>query len=107
MGQPMRYGWGSSYNVEALAANKTMVVTDACFQKLDANGAHRTITLPAEAPSQGLCYRYMNNTAGAWNLVIEDDAAGGIVTLNQNEAAWLICNGTTWIHMGVETIALA
>jgi hypothetical protein len=41
-------------NVETLAGAKTLVVTDAKFQKLDPDGSNRDVTLPAEADSLGL-----------------------------------------------------
>jgi len=93
-------------NVETLAANKTLTTADANFQKLDPGGSARDVTLPAEASSTGSVFYIMNAADAAENLVVKDDGASTIVTINQNEAAIVICDGTSWVHMGVLTIAL-
>ena len=97
----------TGYNSETLAAAKTLTTSDAKYQKLDPGGANRDITLPAEADSKGLDFVIQNAADGAENLVIKDDAASTVVTLNQNEAAIVVCNGTAWIHMGVYTSAIS
>ena len=93
-------------NVETLADNKTLTVEDAQLQKLDPDGSARDISLPAEASSTGVAFRIVNAADGAENLVVKDDGASTIATLNQNEAAWFGCDGTSWVHLGIETIAL-
>jgi hypothetical protein len=89
-----------------LAGTLTLTVNSAKFQRLDPDGVNRNVDLPAEALSEGLSFRILNTAGGAENLVVRDDAAATIVTLNQNKACWVACDGTTWYHMGVETIAL-
>lgn len=102
-----RISFGSlGYRQVVLSADDTLVATSEAVQLLDANGANRNITLPALAVSRGLFYWIKNEAAGAFNLVVKDAAAATIVTLNQNEAALVVCNGTAWKHGGVLTIAL-
>ena len=93
-------------NVETIASGKTLVVSDAAFQKLDPGGGTVTVTLPAEASSKGLSYMITNAASGAEDITVQNDAPATIATLNQNESAWFACDGTTWSHMGVTTIAL-
>jgi hypothetical protein len=95
------------HNVETLAANKTLTGADATFQHLDPGGAGRDVTLPAEATSGGRSFRILNTADAAEDLTVKDDGASTIVTISQNEAAWLICDGTSWVHSGIETIALS
>lgn len=97
---------GAGANVETLAGAKTLTVADAIFQRLDPDGSNRDVNLPAEASSTGKTYRIVNDANGAEDLVVKDDGASTIVTISQNEAAWVVCDGTAWFHMGIETIAL-
>jgi hypothetical protein len=93
-------------NVEAIAAGKTLTAADATFQKLDPAGGAVNVDLPAEPSSNGIWFYIMNAADAAENITVRNDAAATIVTLNQNEAAIVICDGTSWVHMGVLTIAL-
>jgi hypothetical protein len=96
---------GDGVRVLTLTGHITLVgPSSAKFQKLNPGGSNRNVTLPAEEISEGLSYRITNS--GAENLVIKDDAAVEIVTLNMNEATWVVCSATAWVHMGIETIAL-
>jgi hypothetical protein len=91
----------SAYNVETLAGAKTLVTTDAKYQKLDPDGSNRTVTLPAEADSVGLVFVVSNSGAPTEELNVENDAAGSIVDIDGLEQTTLVCDGTTWIHMGL------
>lgn len=93
-------------NVEILAAAETLLATCAELQKLDANGAHRDVTLPPEPSCKGKRILIHNTASAAFNLVVKDDSPATIVTLNQNEGAWLFCDGVAWKHGGVMTLAL-
>ena len=95
------------HNVETLAANKTLTGSDATFQHLDPGGSARDVTLPAEATSTGRAFRILNTADAAENLVVKDDGASTVVTISQNEAAWVVCDGTSWEHSGIESIALS
>ena len=94
-------------DVLTLAANKTLTRADQNFQKLDPGGSARDVVLPAEASSSGTWYYILNAADAAENLVVKDDGGATIVTISQNEAAIVICNGNAWIHMGIITIALS
>ena len=99
--------WSGGHNVETLTGDKTLTITDARMQKLDPGGAGRDVNLPAEATADGIAYRILNAADAAEDLTVKDDGASTIVTISQNEAAWVVCDGTSWVHMGIETIALS
>lgn len=82
----------TSINVETLAGNKTLTTADALYQFLDTNGSNRTITLPAE--EAGLRFKF--KSTGAESLLVEDDAAGSIVTVTTGTISEVVCDGTTW-----------
>lgn len=77
------------------------------YLKIDAGGAGRNIDLPAENISNGLIFHITNASDAAETLTVRDDAAGTVVAIAQNERATVVCDGTTWYHMGIETIALS
>ena len=89
---------GRGVNSETLTGAKTLTLADARIQVLDPGGAGRTITMPAEADSQGEAYIIHNAADAAEVLTIKDDAAtpATICTPTQNESAILFCDGTTW-----------
>ena len=94
----------TGYNVETLTGGKTLTTSDAKYQKLDPGGAGRTIVLPAEADSKGLDFYIMNDADAAEALTVNSDGGDTIVTIPRDEAAIVVCNGTTWIHVGILTI---
>jgi len=94
-------------NVETLAASHTLASTSPKFQKLDPGGAGRDVDLPAEATSAGLEFVITNAADAAEDLTVKDDSPATIVTISQNERATVVCDGTSWVHMGIETIALS
>lgn len=96
---------GDGVNDETLSSNKTLAYDDADMQRLDPGGSNRDVTLQEEAASKGRRVRILNTANAAEDLVVKNDGAGTIATLNQDEAAWFVCDGTTWFHMGIETIA--
>jgi len=99
-----RYG----VNNETLSGDKTLTEFDATFQRLDPdNGGGRTITLPAETQAKDLAFRILNTADGAEDLTVEDDSASTVVTVSQNEAVWVACDGSSWTHQGIETISLS
>ena len=86
----------NSINTEALGANLTILVADAEYQFIDPGGAHRDVTLPAEADSTGYRYFIFNTADNAENLVVKDDGGSTIITIAQNESGIVVCNGTVW-----------
>lgn len=98
--------------VAPVTLSGAVTLTDAAgyngnILKLDPGGASRNVTLWPEEQKKGVVLFIINGADGAENLVIKDDAANTVVTINQNEAALLQCNGTAWVLLCVVTIALS
>lgn len=85
--------WGE--NTETLTANKTLTKTSARLQFLNASGANRDVTLPAEADSKGIAF-IIFETGGNYSLVVKDDTPATVVTIAANKTALVTCNGTVW-----------
>jgi hypothetical protein len=81
-------------NVETLAGGKTLTVGDAWSQTLDPGGSGRTVVLPAEA--KGLEVYISNSADASEDITVNNDGGSGIVTISQNEDAYLSCDGTNW-----------
>lgn len=81
---------------KTLAGNLTLVVKSMPVQYLDPGGASRTITLPAEASSEGLVFLIVNTANNAEDLTVQSDAPATVTIVGQNEMALLVCDGTTW-----------
>lgn len=86
----------NGYGTETLADDVTLDDTYPSMLGLDPGGAHRDVTLEAEASSTGVFRLIVNKANAAENLVIKDDGGSTIVTANQDEAALVHCNGTAW-----------
>jgi hypothetical protein len=82
-------------NIETLSANKTLTISSARLQFLNASGASRDVTLPAEASSEGAMF-FIFETGGSYSLVVKDDSPATIVTIPANKAALLACSGVVW-----------
>lgn len=94
----------SGYAETTASGNVTLTTDSAHVQRIDPGGSARDVTLPTGAA--GMWYLIVNTADAAENLVVK--AAGGtptVVTLNQNEAALVVHNGTAWATGGVVTIA--
>jgi hypothetical protein len=78
-----------------LAGADTLAANSSWFQFLDPGGAHRDVTLPSEV--DGMCFWIFNKADAAENLVIKDDAASTVVTINQNESAIVAYTGSAWV----------
>lgn len=82
-------------NRETLSGTKTLTTSDATVQNLDPNGAARNVDLPAE--EEGLVF-VIGNRAGAANAItVRDDADATVVTVNQDDVAYCVSDGTGWI----------
>lgn len=90
---------------QTLAGNLTLTKRSSQFLRLDPGGSARDVTLPAA--EDGLWFQVLNLADAAENLVVKDAAGNTVVTISQNERATVRCEGTTWRHMGIETIALS
>jgi len=89
----------NSINTETLSADKTIAVTDPMVHFLDPNGANRNVDLMPEISGQVVV---IVNTADAGSedlIVREDGGVTTIVTIAQDEMAFLVCNGTVWKGM--------
>lgn len=84
------------HQTETLAGNKTLTVDSPVLQFLDPGGSGRTITLPAEADSEGRVFFIFNMADNAEVLTIQDDTPTTIVTPTQNEHCILACDGVSW-----------
>lgn len=93
-----------THNVETLSGDKTLSSASERYQKLNPGGSHRNVDFPAEDTVEGYQF-YIENTGGAAdNLVVRNDAAGTIVTLTNQEAAWIVCDGTNLVATGIITV---
>ncbi len=89
-----------SRSVETLSGARSITVAEVDQYNalaFDPDGAGRTITLPPEAQCAG-AFLWITNEAGGSPevLTIQDDTPATICTPDQNECAWLFCNGTNW-----------
>ena len=92
---------------ETLSGNKTLDADIPTIYKPDPGGSARDITLEAEADNTGLVRFIINGADAAENLVVKDDGASTVGTLNQNEAGLFFCDGTSWNLLCIFTIALS
>jgi hypothetical protein len=90
------------HNVETLAANKTLVITDKVIQRLDPDGTDRDILLPAEATATDLVFLIYNRGGEVGeNLNIQDDASGALTEVGYGQMGICTCDGTTWVALAV------
>lgn len=82
-------------NREALGGDKNLATGDATVQNLDPGGAARNVDLPAE--EAGLVFVIANRADAAEAITVRDDADATVVTVNQNDVAYCISDGTGWI----------
>ncbi len=90
-----------------LTGNLTLDMSYQNHLRLDPGGSARDVTLPAEAGRNGAWFRILNTADAAENLVVKDDGGSTIVTVSHNEAVIVVCDGTSWVHMGIESISLS
>lgn len=83
-------------NRQTLGADLSLNYTDAPIQNIDPGGAARNVDLPAEV--DGLVRVIANRADAAEAITVrEDSATTTIATVNQNEVAKFICDGTGWM----------
>ena len=88
-------------DVRVLSGNLILGSQARQFQRIDPGGSNRVITLPSAASNKDRTFYFANFSGLAATLAI-----GGIVTINQLEAVWIVSDGAAWQHTGVYTIAL-
>lgn len=101
--QRMKEGIG----VITATGNLTLTERYANHLKIDPSGSARDVNLPAEATSNGMWFEIVNAADASENLVVKDDGGATIVTISQNEKAKVFCDGSSWYHLGIVTIALS
>jgi len=84
-----------STNRETLSGDKTLATGDAQIQNIDPGGAARNLDLPAE--EAGLQFLIANRADAAEAITVRDDSDSTLVTVNQDETAVCISDGTGWI----------
>jgi hypothetical protein len=94
-------------HVATLTGDLTIDATYPEILKLDPGGASRNVTLDAEPTNSGLYRRIINAADAAENLVVKNDAAATIGTINQNEQGEFYCDGSDWILVAITAIALS
>lgn len=86
----------SGENTETLTGVKVLTATSARFQFLNASGAPRQVTLPAEEDSKGLFFMIFE-TGDSYGLAVkEDTGTTTIITISAGKAGLVACNGTVW-----------
>lgn len=90
---------GGGVNEEVLAGTKTLVVTDAQFQRLDPDGANRNVVLPAL--KAGLWYRISNygGTLGE-TLTVQNPTPATVRVLEAGESGFFVSTGAAWFYLG-------
>ena len=94
------------HNVETLAADKTLTITDKIIQKLDLDGTDRNVLLPAENTATDLVF-FIYNMGGevGEDLYIQNDAAGALATVGYGQMGICTCDGTTWKAIAIASIS--
>lgn len=89
--------------VTTLSGAATLDFASTRVQIMDANGSSRNVTLPAVATSTGYEFFIKNSSTTAVNLVVKNAAASTIVTVAQNESAYVWCDGAAWYGQAFST----
>lgn len=77
----------------------TLTARSPNFIDIDPNGT-KVVTLPAEGDSDGLVFWIINSGGAGEDITLNDDSGSLVVTINEDEAAMVACDGTTWrVHM--------
>lgn len=104
---PGLYARKGAWYVATLDAALTLDDTYPNGLKLDPGGSARDITLPAVASNEGVEYVIVNAADAAENLVVKNAGGDTIGTINQNESGRFYCNGSAWVLINIQTIALS
>jgi hypothetical protein len=64
---------------------------------VDPNGGAQDLLLPPEADCDGMFLYVVNTADGAEAIAVKDDSdTTTVVTVAQDKAALVVCNGTAW-----------
>lgn len=80
-------------DIQTISTDISLVDKDSLFQVIDGGGADHNVTLPPE--KDGRVY-FIKNAGTTNNLLIKDDAAGGVITLSPNEVVLLGSSDSLW-----------
>lgn len=86
---------GAGVSIDTLAGNVTLTTASANFLAFDPDGSHRDVTFP-DTKGHSMVWEVYNWAGGAENLVLKDPAGNTLLTVNQNESARVMTNGSTW-----------
>lgn len=92
-------------NVETLSGNKTLSPGDDTMQRLDPGGSGRDINLPDASTNGGLAFLIANFADAAEDLTVKDSGGSTVVTVSQNEQAWVASGDGSWNHLGIVSIS--
>lgn len=103
----IRGGYGSA----TLTGTTQLTAKSSQLLRLDPGGANRNVDLPGPdqgiADNEGLVFEILNTADAAESLTVRNPAGGTVVTISQNEKCRVVgTGGTSWTHMGIQTIAL-
>lgn len=83
-------------NVTTLTGATTIYKDTRQVLKMDPGGASRNVTLPAVEDCEGFELFIINGADQAENLVIKNAGATTIVTIGQDQAGFVYCDGGAW-----------
>ena len=103
----LKGGYGSA----TLTGTTQLTSKTSQFLRLDPGGGARNVDLPGIADglddNDGRFYWILNTADAAEALTVRNPAGATIVTISQNERCLVVGAGAeSWVHMGIETIAL-
>jgi hypothetical protein len=76
-----------------LSGNITLDDKSSLFLIIDGGGSNRNVILPPEKNGRLYC---IQNSGTTNDLAVQNDAAGGVITLSPGEVTLLVSDGVTW-----------
>ena len=88
---------GADVAIAATTMSGTITLTTSSprYQSLDPDGSARQVDLPAEAA--GLAFYIVNRGNGAETITVKNDTPATVDTIDNDEGATFVCDGTRWI----------
>lgn len=75
----------------------TTITSNVLFVDPNSTGGTEDLLLPPEGDCNGLTLFIVNTAGGAEAIVVKEDGdSTTIATIDQNEVAYVVCDGTTW-----------
>ena len=110
----MRQTWRpGDFELEVLSGGRVLTHSDAQHIRLDADGSHRTVTLPD--PRKGSWFWIVNGSGTSHNLLVKQaNGTTALLTIEQNESAIVYCErdradggSVGWSLFAIIAIAIA